>query len=409
MSGTTDGFYSHCPETCGTNISHSPDVFYKMIIPGSGDSACRRLTFVLRYVAPDTGDPFLVIYDGLANCCNTPLYCNDDDLLFTPLPPWDVPAQHPGWPSSYIAAEFYPGTYLIRVGQWEDSSGAYTLKVYDNGPCYEPCVKPDSLTVTMSPADPAKVWLHFKAPSIGTYKVFSTIQKNNDGNPNMGADAQWTLDTTYEVTTTGRISWNDLRATVAYRNYAVQHDCPILGRCCYGPEDSLCVNNTLAECNALSGTWNRYVTCESDPCPVGGNGETCETAIYVGPFPYTLTGASTAGYANDYVLYDDVPPCLSSSQSWYGGGWDVIYKITLTSTTNLTFLFGRAGWGSLTVHNACPAQGTCIAGIKYPSDAWMDLVVPCQAYAPGIYYVMIDSWPVEDPYTYNLTIQTCTP
>ncbi len=110
---------------------------------------------------------------------------------------------------------------------------------------------------------------------------------------------------------------------------------------------------------------------------MSGAGETCASAIFVTVFPYTVTGASTAGFANDYILYNDSPPCLSSSQSSYGNGFDVIYKFTLTSATNLTFLYGRAGWGSLTIHNACPATGTCVGGIKNPSEAWMDLVVPC--------------------------------
>ncbi|MFZ5433604.1 MAG: choice-of-anchor J domain-containing protein [Calditrichota bacterium] len=406
VSGTTVGFYSHCPEICGDAQSYGPDLFYTMTIPGSGDADCRRLAFALS----GAYDPFLVIYDGLDNCCNTALYCNDDHGLFSPLPPWDVAGQHPlVAQESYIAAELYPGTYLIRVAGWIDSSGAYTLKVYDNGPCFDPCDPAENLTVYLSPTDPTKMWLRFDANALGTYKIFSTLVKNNDGDPDNGEDPDWSLDTTIEVTTIGVVTWTDLRTWVAYRNYAVMHDCPVIGRCCYGDlTDPDCEDNTLPECDALMGVWNRYLRCTTDPCPVSGAGETCETAIYIPSFPYSTGDVSTAGFANDYQLPVDegVPQCLPSYPWYYTQYNDVLYRIVLTTTTSLQFTLVQPGWGSLTIHTACPASGTCIGGVKSPTAG--TLVSPCYTLAAGTYFVMIDSW-TSAPIDYSMSIDVCTP
>jgi hypothetical protein len=401
VSGDVGLFYPTCTVTCGESISDGPDLFYAMTL--SGD--CRRITMILTGSGEEWDDPFLALYSSPSNCCGSPLYCNDNDPDFAPLPPWDSLALHTLTPNSYISAELDPGTYYIRIGVSQGASGNFTLSVHDLGPCWEPCDPAEALTVYVNPSNPSQVWLHFNALNPGTYNIYSTMTRNNDGNPDNGADPQWSLDTTIIVETAGVVAWVDTRAIETYRNYSVVHQCvPVLGRCCYGnPELPSCSDNERAECLALGGTWNHYYRCETNPCVISGTGETCETAILVASYPYTVTNASTAGFGSDYQRS---VACLPSYSWEYTSYQDVIYKIVLSTSTDLRFTYTQPGWSSLTVYDACPATGNCIVGLQSPSVG--TLVSSCISFAPGTYYVMIDSWTTL-PITYSMTIETCTP
>ncbi len=255
VTGTTVGFYPNCTVMC-PEASSGPDLFYVMTLAGTQGRDCRRIAIAMAGDGTGDTDPFLSIYQGLGNCCGTPLYCNDDAASFTPLPGWDVPAQHPALSrEAYIAAELEPGTYYIRVSYWSTLSGPFTLSVYDNGYCNEPCDSAQAFTVYLNPTNPSQVWWHFNALSTGTYKVFTTTVKNNDGNPDNGADPQWSLDTTLEITAIGAVECADLDggpAVNGYENFSVVHDCPIVGRCCYGEITApTCVDNEQADCLTL--------------------------------------------------------------------------------------------------------------------------------------------------------------
>ena len=128
QSGNTTGSTASCSYQCANHWSTGPDHFFYFTA-----TECRRLAIAL---AGNLTDPFLVVYDGQANCCGTALYCNDDHGTFSPLPSWDVAWQHPlNAGDSYVAADFPSGTYYIRVGYFGSSAGPYTLTIYDNGPC----------------------------------------------------------------------------------------------------------------------------------------------------------------------------------------------------------------------------------------------------------------------------------
>lgn len=59
-------------------------------------------------------------------------------------------------------------------------------------------------------------------------------------------------------------------APYCYDFTLVIQDCAnIIGRCCYGdPGLPDCDDLTYAECQSLSGTWDEYLNCTSNPCPV---------------------------------------------------------------------------------------------------------------------------------------------
>jgi hypothetical protein len=85
---------------------------------------------------------------------------------------------------------------------------------------------------------------------------------------------------------------------------AITDDADPTGRCCsgdiYAPtcDDGL----TLAECNALSGSWLNGGTCASDPCPVPGEDDDCAnvTPEYL---PFTFVGNNESATFDTYCQY----------------------------------------------------------------------------------------------------------
>ncbi len=376
VAGSTAEFYPSCTVTCGTVTSGGPDVFYSLTLTGQPQFNCRRIAFALTDGhTEDAGDMQLMLFEGAGNCCSTPLLCNDNDLEFTNRPGWDVLAQHPGGHSSYIAAELEPGTYLIRIGYAGMGSGTYALTVYDNGSCYEPCIKATNVTVYLNPSSPTHAWLNFTAPSGGSYKVYSTAIKGNDGDPRDG-DPQWTLEATLPVAAAGAVQWTDSRVTDGYRNYVVIHDCPILGRCCYGnPQGPSCTDNAQAECLALSGSWNRYARCATDPCPwvQPAPGEFClDATLLEGPLPIIAMG-STTNHVNNLDWYVEFPNPAPTPDCW---------QVDFVGTSNLQ---GPDVWWQWVVpatglynFNTCPTLwNDCIVLFDYtcPTPPTVDNVI----------------------------------
>jgi hypothetical protein len=82
--------------------------------------------------------------------------------------------------------------------------------------------------------------------------------------------------------------------TIPYIDDIKVYDAPITARCCYGDVHApSCADNSLAECNALGGTWEPYLSCEEDPCPATPANDQCsEAQAIVGPYPQTITGTN---------------------------------------------------------------------------------------------------------------------
>lgn len=132
---TVSGSTSCASMSCSENnldcdyASNGPDVFYTLTL-----NTCRRIDINLT-----GGDMHLSVYAQGMCCLQPPLLCNDDYAHFIP-PPWADPSHIPaGALESYVAAELNPGLYYIRVGRFSSGSGAFTLNVFDNGPCPAPC------------------------------------------------------------------------------------------------------------------------------------------------------------------------------------------------------------------------------------------------------------------------------
>lgn len=184
VTGSTLDANASCMNSCDeggfTHNSSGNDVFYSIEL-----TTCRRLALAL-----GTSDMHLSVYQGLNNCCQDPAWlCNDDDANFVDLPAWDDPGQHPGNSQSYVAADFTPGTYLIRVGKFGAQAGAYTLTVYDNGSC--DCAPPDppaDLTVIRVNNNIQLHWSTDAASAArGTYRIYSSPVMAPVGDPN------WTI------------------------------------------------------------------------------------------------------------------------------------------------------------------------------------------------------------------------
>jgi hypothetical protein len=357
VSGTTVGTYANCTNICGTATSSGPDMFYSLTL-----STCRRITMKLT-----GGDTHLAIYQGLASCCSDPLLCNGDDASFTPLPAWDVAEQHPGGTASYIAANLNAGTYIIRVAYAGTASGAYALTVYDNGACIAPCDSALHVTVFVSPSNPSQVWLNFQTPDSGSYVIYSSTNKNNDGDPR-GGDPMWVTETTVHATAAGNYSWTDPVNVLAYKNYAIVHDCGSpLGRCCYGdPGNPSCADNTEAQCTVLTGSWNQYRSCAAHPCPVvqPAAADSCNGVGELrGALPISVDG-STLGTVDNFSVRDvsTMPACWSGtyySSSSTAAGPDVCYGWTVPATGTYTISTCGANTTydtSLLLYNfTCPA------------------------------------------------------
>jgi len=275
--------------------------------------------------------------------------------------------------ASYIAAALNAGTYIIRVAYSGSASGAYTLMVYDNGACVQPCNPATSVTVYLSPTA-GHTWLNFSAPDTGDYVVYSTIVKNNDGDPRDG-DPQWTLEGTVHVSTAGNYNWTDPGALAGYKNYAVVHDCgsPI-GRCCYGPlNNPSCADNSEAQCTTLGGEWNQYRSCTAHPCLVinPDGAENCATVGELGgPLPISITDTTT-GHTDDFNMTTWTQPTCWQQDTWTvndASGEDVCWGWIVPATGTYTFSTCAAASydNSILLFNftcpTAPTQGDFICG-----------------------------------------------
>ena len=129
-------------------------------------------------------------------------------------------------------------------------------------------------------------------------------------------------------------------------------------------------------------------------------GDVCASAIVIPGFPYSITGQSTNGYADDYT-----PECLGV----YGTGWDVVYTFTLTATTTIRIDLTNTGdyaYAGIGLFNGCPDVGLCVAFDYYYTG---DLQIPCTTLEPGVYFILLDNWPSPDYYPYDLAVDVCVP
>ncbi len=171
---------------------------------------------------------------------------------------------------------------------------------------------------------------------------------------------------------------------------------PPTGACCV---DANCVATNLApECAALGGIWYEGEDCATFVCP-DTTGNICATPFVVdlpAALPYSDVN-STCGRGNDYS-----DTCMGS----YDGAEDAIYMLNVTAQTCLDIsVQGGSIWTAVAVDDSCPLDPiTCLA--KATTSANPDVITGL-VLEPGVYFLMIDTWPSPSCDSYTLSISSC--
>lgn len=186
-TGTTAGSTAETGiPTCGSGYnSTSIGVWYKLI--GTGNTITIGLCDPIT-----TWDTELFVF---CNTCDT-LLCvgGDDDFCASPV-----------LASQLSFCSVLDAEYLVLVTAFGAGSGPYAMTVTDDGVTCVPVVQCPVLTVPCEPVVDLAVYvvtvggfadhlqIHFTAPQDASYSIWTTTNPNNDGNPDNGADPDWTL------------------------------------------------------------------------------------------------------------------------------------------------------------------------------------------------------------------------
>jgi TPR repeat protein len=172
-------------------------------------------------------------------------------------------------------------------------------------------------------------------------------------------------------------------------DYTVSVTCePITeGACCY--DDGSCVPDMEeAACYTSGGSsWLGGLSCDPNPCPQ--EGDNCENPIKVElptRSPWDDLNQTTCGRGNDYDA-----TCLG----YYDGGEDIIYEITVLSPIQVDITLDPKGttWTGFAIATDCPPT-SCLT--MHTSSAGDPHGVTCVPLDPGVYYLMVDTWPSPD-------------
>lgn len=99
--------------------------------------------------------------------------------------------------------------------------GVFTPNLTCGDPC--PCPRDTLLVVRGLPGGSVLTW---QTPTTGFDKVWSTLNRNHDGDPNDGLDTMWTLRAYFSVAP-GTNTWTETDMFAPrYRAYTVTHSCP---------------------------------------------------------------------------------------------------------------------------------------------------------------------------------------
>lgn len=140
-------------------------------------------------------------------------------------------------------------------------------------------------------------------------------------------------------------------------NVVITDDAPPTGRCCYGdPATPTCEDVTLAECDALGGSWAEGLNCTDNPCPVAGPNDNC-AEVTPETLPFTFVGNNEAAtFDTECQYFGDYPNVWTA------------FTITECSDITISYCGTQAGWGNgwLNLITDCScADGTLISGATY--------------------------------------------
>jgi subtilisin-like proprotein convertase family protein len=177
------------------------------------------------------------------------------------------------------------------------------------------------------------------------------------------------------------------------------------GACCM-PNGDCIPDLTEAECLQIDGDYQGDGTgCVPNPCPQPEPGDNCSLPVQVtlpADLPYADLAQYTCGRGYDYQ-----DTCLG----YYDGGEDIIYEVTVTDPVNVEVTMNPLGttWTGIALDDECPPGDPCMAYATGSSGSTIK-TLGCLYLAPGVYYIMVDTWP--SPYcipAFNLNIDVCTP
>jgi hypothetical protein len=171
---------------------------------------------------------------------------------------------------------------------------------------------------------------------------------------------------------------------------------PCSGACCF--LDGSC-QETLdqAGCDALAGTYRGDgTTCTPNSCPQPGNDCTNPIGLTLSAAVLPLVDAdTTCGRVNDYA-----DTCLGS----YDGGEDIIYAVLVEEPLCVSISVAGSSWVGVAIDTACPPGNPCLA---YATTSGCCPSIQNLSLSPGIYYIMIDTWPAPNCTDFTLTIAAC--
>ncbi len=109
---------------------------------------------------------------------------------------------------------------------------------------------------------------------------------------------------------------------------------------------------------------------------------------------FSDAGQTTCGRGNSYS---------TTGLGSYDGGEDIIYELELTESAMVEFLVSNTGtsWAGIGIFDACPDAGNMLAYDTYATGNQLQFSAALLA---GTYYVMLDTWPSPDCFTFDLNV-----
>jgi hypothetical protein len=286
------------------------------------------------------------------------------------------------------ALQQYPDNSMVQLG--------YTMSLCMLGSC-DPATQ---LTVLRGVGPGDHVNIRFHAPVDGNYDVYMSSVKNNDGDPNGGADPDWTLLTT--VAATAGYNTTADAPLVPYANYVVVHDCTPMGRCCYGdPLNPLCASPVGEEfCLTLEGTWTFGLNCTDNPCPIAPPNDNCGDVTPV-PCPLNETGDNTLATHDCFEL------TVGEGETWHAFTTDVV------TNTHIIECGDNGLWGDfyIVMEPGCPCPGYYFAtNWTFPNPGCIDILYA--GLPAGTWYIPVlreAAYQCVGPYTIQVNCEIPPP
>ncbi len=197
---------------------------------------------------------------------------------------------------------------------------------------------------------------------------------------------------------------------------SIDNECPDLDGTCLGTVTSSSGSpKTIPNLELLAGTY--YIQVDTWPSPdcipdldiiieaAAGpqEGDNCANPIKVDipTLPFHDYGQTTCGRVDDYDT-----GCLGL----YDGGEDIIYEITVLSavTVNITLDPLGTSYTGMALSTDCPGADPCLYEVGTSSS--LPKGFKCVALDPGVYYLMVDTWPSPDcipAFDLHITDTTC--